>query len=53
MFYVEIVLETTGAIKDVKIAHQEDPVVIIIIIMFYKKLYLFTIHIDVDMYHMP
>ncbi|XP_054707284.1 mediator of RNA polymerase II transcription subunit 1-like [Uloborus diversus] len=25
MFYVEIVLETTGAVKDVKIAHQGEP----------------------------
>ncbi|XP_035216404.1 mediator of RNA polymerase II transcription subunit 1-like, partial [Stegodyphus dumicola] len=26
MFYVEILLETTGEVKDVKIAHQGDPV---------------------------
>lgn len=27
MFYVEVVMEPTGAITDVKIAHQDDPVV--------------------------
>lgn len=27
MFYVEVVMEPTGTITDVKIAHQDDPVV--------------------------
>ncbi|CAL1266022.1 unnamed protein product [Larinioides sclopetarius] len=29
MFYVEIILEPTGAVKDVKINHQADPTVIV------------------------
>ncbi|GIY48617.1 hypothetical protein CEXT_536511 [Caerostris extrusa] len=29
MFYVEIILESTGAVKDVKINHQADPTVIV------------------------
>ncbi|GFQ91407.1 mediator of RNA polymerase II transcription subunit 1 [Trichonephila clavata] len=29
MFYVEIILEPTGAVKDVKINHQADPAVIV------------------------